>query len=118
MTKKTKRRRPKSAAERARDLSQTALEGIRTQGVAAPTGTVGVPVPIGTEGVVQAPLEPLGTVYLAGETWSARAPDTRPVPRGTTVRLVGFDGLTALVEPSGSPAPAPTPTAPYPSDVR
>ena len=48
---------------------------------------------------------PLGTVHLAGETWSARTPDERLVPRDTPVRLVGFDDLTAIVEPD-DPAPA------------
>jgi membrane-bound ClpP family serine protease len=85
--------------------------------MAPPTGAVGVPVPLGTEGVVQAPLEPLGTAYLAGEQWSARTADTRPVPRDTPVRLVGFDGLTAIVEPTGGPAPSPGPEAPYPANV-
>jgi len=79
------------------------LFAIRTRNLAAPKGTVGVPVPIGTEGVVQAPLEPLGTAYLAGESWSARTPDERPIPRDTPVRLVAFDGLTAVVEPTGAP---------------
>ncbi len=36
------------------------LAAIRTRHMAPPTGAVGVPVPLGTEGVVQAPLEPLG----------------------------------------------------------
>ncbi|MFL5713806.1 MAG: NfeD family protein, partial [Chloroflexota bacterium] len=48
------------------------LAAVRTRRMAAPAGVVGVPVPIGTTGVVQAPLEPLGTVHLGGETWSAR----------------------------------------------
>ena len=58
-------------------------------------------MPLGTEGVVQAPLEPLGTAYLAGESWSARTADTTTLARDTPVRLVGFDGLTAIVEPTG-----------------
>jgi membrane-bound serine protease (ClpP class) len=82
------------------------VAAIRTRSMAAPAGTVGVPVPLGTEGVVQSPLEPLGTAYLAGEAWSARTADTRPVPRDTPVRLVGFDGLTAIVEPTGEGAPS------------
>jgi membrane-bound serine protease (ClpP class) len=89
------------------------LFAIRTRHLAPPKGAVGVPVPIGTEGVVQAPLEPLGTAYLAGESWSARTPDERPIPRDTPVRLIGFDGLTALVEPTGTapvrPIPDPSP---------
>jgi membrane-bound ClpP family serine protease len=55
-------------------------------------------------GVVQAPLAPTGTVYLAGETWTARTPDESELPRETPVRLVGFDELTALVEPTGQPS--------------
>ena len=90
------------------------LFAIRTRHLPAPKGTVGVPVPIGTEGVVQAPLEPLGTAYLAGESWSARTPDERPIPRDTPVRLIGFDGLTALVEPTGE-APARPLTDPTPA---
>ncbi len=88
------------------------LAAIRTRHMAPPSGTVGNPVPLGTEGVVQAPLEPLGTAYLAGEAWSARTPDTRTLARDTPVRLVGFDGLTAIVEPTeeaaatGTPAPS------------
>ena len=64
----------------------------------APAGVVGTRVPLGTTGVVQAPLEPLGTVHLGGETWSARTSDERPLDRATPVRLIGFDGLTAIVE--------------------
>ncbi len=83
------------------------LAAIRTRHMKPPAFTVGVPVPLGTEGVVQAPLEPLGTAYLAGEAWSARTADTRTLPRDTPVRLVGFDGLTAIVEPMGEAAPSP-----------
>ncbi len=75
------------------------LAAIRTRQMPAPGGTVGVPVALGTTGVVQAPLGPLGTVHLGGETWSARTADERPLARSTPVRLVGFDGLTAIVEP-------------------
>ena len=89
------------------------LAAIRTRHMAPPSGTVGNPVPLGTEGVVQAPLEPLGTAYLAGEAWSARTRRRRErCARDTPVRLVGFDGLTAIVEPTeeaaatGTPAPS------------
>ena len=94
------------------------IAAVRTRRMRAPAGTVGVPVPIGTTGVVQAPLGPVGTVHLGGETWTARTPDERPLDRTTPVRLVGFDGLTALVEPLGpgeAPA-APPPPAPMPAD--
>jgi membrane protein implicated in regulation of membrane protease activity len=95
-----------------------AITARRTRDMRAPAGTVGVPVPMGTTGVVQAPLAPRGTVYLAGETWSARTPSESQLDRTTPVRLVGFDGLTAIVEPLApgeklAPPPAP---APLPAD--
>jgi membrane-bound serine protease (ClpP class) len=81
------------------------LAAIRTRQMPAPSGSVGEPVALGTTGVVQAPLDPLGTVHLGGETWSARTTDERPLDRSTPVRLVGFDGLTAIVEPDPDPEP-------------
>jgi membrane-bound serine protease (ClpP class) len=87
------------------------LTAIRTRGMPGPAGTVGMPVAIGTEGVVRTPLEPTGTAYLAGETWTARTEDDRPIARDAAVRLVGFDGLTAIVEPvapTGLPSPPPS----------
>jgi membrane-bound serine protease (ClpP class) len=86
---------------------------IRTRRMRGPDDQLGDPVPVGTLGVVQAPLIPTGTVHLAGESWTARTPDEAELPRETPVRLVGFDGLTALVEPTG-PAPA-YPATPAPS---
>jgi membrane-bound serine protease (ClpP class) len=87
------------------------LAAIRTRHMPASAGTVGVPVPLGTTGVVQAPLDPTGTAYLAGEPWSARTPDERAVARDTPVRLVGFDGLTAIVEPLDALPPTAPPGA-------
>ena len=78
----------------------------RTRRMKGPAGQMGTPVPAGTKGVVQAPLAPLGSVQLAGETWSARTPDERLIPRDTPVRLMGFDGLTAIVEPTDPGDPA------------
>ena len=93
-----------------------AVAAVRTRRMLAPAGTVGARVPIGTLGTVQAPLDPVGTAYLAGEPWSARTADGRPLPRDSAVRLVGFDGLTAVVEPS-SVYPAPAPETPAPADM-
>jgi membrane-bound serine protease (ClpP class) len=95
-----------------------AITAARTRRMKPPAGTVGVPVPAGTTGVVQAPLGPLGTVYLGGETWSARTADERPLDRDTPVTLIGFDGLTAIVQPLGpgeTPATQQAP-APMPAD--
>jgi membrane-bound serine protease (ClpP class) len=93
-----------------------ALAAVRTRRMLAPAGTVGARVPIGTLGLVQAPLDPVGTAFLAGEPWSARTADGRPLARDSAVRLVGFDGLTAVVEPS-SVFPAPAPETPAPADM-
>jgi membrane-bound serine protease (ClpP class) len=94
------------------------LAAIRTRRMPSPAGVVGTPVPLGTAGVVQAPLRPLGTVHLAGETWSARTADERPLDRAAPVRLIGFDGLTAIVEllPDGAPPNISTPTPALPAD--
>lgn len=87
-----------------------AWAAVRTRRMKATPGTVGTTPPAGTPGVVQAPLAPLGTVQLGGESWSARTPDERLVPRDTPVRLVGFDRLVAIVEvddPALEPPPPP-----------
>ena len=68
--------------------------------IRASSGTIGAPVPPGTPGIVQAPLEPIGTVLLAGEQWTARTADERHLERDVRIRLVRFDGLTAIVEPA------------------
>jgi membrane-bound serine protease (ClpP class) len=39
-----------------------------------------------------------GSVYLAGEMWSARSPE--PIPEGTRVRVVGMQGFMLEVEPA------------------
>ena len=75
------------------------------------SGTIGAPVPPGTPGIVQAPLEPTGTVLLGGEPWTARTGDGRRLERDAHVRLVRFDGLTAIVEPD-EPATEPSPAPP------
>jgi membrane-bound serine protease (ClpP class) len=56
-------------------------------------------VPSGTVGQVRRPIDPLGSVYVAGEEWSARATGEEPIPRGTPVRVVRSEGLTVIVEP-------------------
>jgi len=103
-------------------MGAVAYAAIRIRRMAAPKGTVGQQVPVGTAGVVQMPLAPVGTVFLGGETWSARTADGRELDRDTPVRLVGLDGLVAVValdtsppapgpRPTGAPAPATPPTA-------
>jgi membrane-bound ClpP family serine protease len=55
-------------------------------------------------GVVRRPLDPLGSVFLAGEEWSARAAEGLSLERGTAVRVVGREGLTLVVTPVTEPA--------------
>jgi len=59
----------------------------------------GATVAAGTVGEVRAPLAPLGSVVAAGEEWTARTADGRPLSRGTPVRVVSVEGLTLTVEP-------------------
>jgi membrane-bound serine protease (ClpP class) len=52
----------------------------------------------GTPGEVRSTLAPVGSVYAAGEEWTART--TGPtLERGTPVRVVAQEGLTLIVEP-------------------
>ena len=55
-------------------------------------------VPLGTEGEVRRPLGPSGTIYAAGEEWTART-ESGVLERGTTVRVTGNDGMVLMVEP-------------------
>ncbi|MER3418880.1 MAG: hypothetical protein C4343_07295, partial [Chloroflexota bacterium] len=72
---------------------------VRSRQMTTQPGLVGAPLPAGIVGQVRRPLAPVGSVYAAGEEWTARAVDGRPLERGTPVRIVRFDGLTAIVEP-------------------
>ena len=74
------------------------IAAFRTRNMAMP-GLAGIDVSRGMHGIVKRPLEPLGSVYVAGEEWTARSTDDRPIARGTPVKVVAVDGLTVLVEP-------------------
>jgi membrane-bound serine protease (ClpP class) len=50
----------------------------------------------GAWGEVRSDLDPVGTVYLEGELWSARA--ERRVPAGARVRVLAVEGLTLRVQ--------------------
>jgi membrane-bound serine protease (ClpP class) len=80
---------------------------IRSRGMASPLGTVGsFLLPPGSHGVVRQPLEPVGSIHAAGEEWTARSSDDRPIQRGTPVKVIAVDGLTVLVEPEAIPSQA------------
>jgi membrane-bound serine protease (ClpP class) len=80
---------------------------IRSRGMASPFGTVGsFLLSPGSHGVVRQPLEPVGSIHAAGEEWTARSADDRPIQRGTPVKVIAVDGLTVLVEPEPIPSQA------------
>ncbi|HEX5590014.1 MAG TPA: nodulation protein NfeD [Candidatus Limnocylindrales bacterium] len=83
-----------------------AFAAIRSRNLAASPGTVGAPVAIGSVGSVRAPLAPLGSVYVAGEEWSARTREGGALDRGVPVKVVAVDGLTLVVEPDTSSSAA------------
>ena len=71
----------------------------RRIGIVPATGSAIAP---GTSGKVRSPLSPLGSVYAAGEEWTARTADGSTLERGTPVRIIKVDGLTLTVEPDAS----------------
>jgi membrane-bound serine protease (ClpP class) len=77
---------------------------IRSRSMVGSPGLVGAALGIGTSGIVRRPLEPLGSIYAAGEEWTARSVDDRPLDRGTPVKVVEVDGLTAVVERDQQPS--------------
>ena len=79
---------------------------VRTRRMSGSPGLVGINIGSGMHGVVKRPLEPLGSVHIAGEEWTARSADDRPIERGTPVKVVAVDGLTVLVEPDPQPTQA------------
>jgi membrane-bound serine protease (ClpP class) len=94
-----------------------AVVAVRTRGMQTAEGLIGAGLPANTVGEVRRPLTPIGSVYAAGEEWTARSVDERPLERGTPVRVVELEGLTLIVEPSeGSVPPSSTPaSSPAPS---
>jgi membrane-bound serine protease (ClpP class) len=71
---------------------------IRTRRMAGPVDARPPSVAVGSVGLVRRPLQPVGSIYINGEEWSARTVDERPLPRGTPIRVVAVDGLTAIVD--------------------
>lgn len=82
-----------------------ALAAVRSRRLGATAGLVGSiasGIEVGQVGEVRSPLMPIGSIYAAGEEWSARTADSQPLERGATVRVMAVDGLTAVVERIGS----------------
>jgi len=84
-------------------LGLVVLAAVRTRRMPpANTGIQSVIVPrdlVGIDSEVRHALLPTGTVYAAGEEWTARSADGRNLERGTPVRIVGQDGLVLIVDP-------------------
>jgi len=57
---------------------------------------VGAQTLVGKEAEVLAPCRPIGQVRIGGEIWQARC--EAGADTGETVRVVGLNGLTLLVE--------------------
>ena len=77
------------AAILSRRIHPIAIPGLGGSGI----GTTGL------VGEVRRDLNPAGSVYVAGEEWSARTSGGDLVPRGRFVRVIGQDGLVLIVEP-------------------
>jgi membrane-bound serine protease (ClpP class) len=77
---------------------------VRSRTMPSPAGVYGsaAVLPAGSAGVVRRSIEPIGSVYAAGEEWTARTSDGSTLERGTPVRIVATDGLTLIVEPDPS----------------
>lgn len=87
-------------------MALIAVVALRTRRMVASPGLVGANVLSGARGIVRRPLEPLGSVHIAGEEWTARSANDRPIERGVPVKVVAVDGLTVLVEPDPQPSQA------------
>lgn len=57
---------------------------------------------IGMEGEARTPIYREGTVYIDGETWTARS--AAAISAGTMVRVTAREGLVLVVEPAQPPA--------------
>ncbi len=83
-------------------IAYAAVRSRRLGTSAGLVGSAGGGLTVGLSGVVRSPLSPGGSIYAAGEEWSARTVDEQPLPRGEPIRVVDVDGLTAIVEPDPS----------------
>ena len=58
---------------------------------------------VGRGGVAHSPIAPDGTAIVESELWSARS-SAGPIPKGTPIRVIELDGMTAVVE-AAAPIP-------------
>jgi len=81
---------------------------LRSRRMRAGATVVGEVLPGDATGEVRQPLDPIGSVWLNGEDWTARAADDARLERGVQVRVVSRDGLTLIVAPVEAGAIQPT----------
>jgi membrane-bound serine protease (ClpP class) len=66
---------------------------------------VGVEALVGVVGYARTDLDPMGTIHVAGELWSAKLGEGAfPVKAGERVEIVGVEGLRLIVCPKGEKA--------------
>lgn len=68
-------------------------------------GSTGI---VGEAGVAHNTLSPGGTIVVNAELWSARSAGGTEIDEGAAVRVVGMEGLTAIVETDPNPSPSAT----------
>jgi membrane-bound serine protease (ClpP class) len=66
--------------------------------VPAGSGMVGTVVLVGAIGEVRQDLDPVGSIYVARESWTAKLEGSGSAPRGSKVKVVRQEGLTLIVE--------------------
>jgi membrane-bound serine protease (ClpP class) len=71
---------------------------MRHQAIPVGSGLVGTVNVIGMTGTVEKDISPLGTVFVAGESWTAKLAADGGAERGSRVRVVRKEGLTLVVE--------------------
>jgi membrane-bound serine protease (ClpP class) len=72
---------------------------VRRQPLLEGAGIVGTDSLVGEVGEVRADMDPMGTVYVGLESWTARTKDGKPAGRNAKVRVVAQEGLVLIVEP-------------------
>ncbi len=86
-------------------MGAIAIVALRSRRLRPSPGIVGSDaLTAGALGEVRRPLDPLGSVYAGGEEWTARTVDGHRLGRGAAVRVVGREGLVAVVEPVEQPS--------------
>jgi membrane-bound serine protease (ClpP class) len=71
---------------------------MRREELPAGSGLVGTIDAVGSIGTVQSDLAPVGTVYVARESWTAKMGNGEHAEKGSSVRVVRQEGLTLIVE--------------------